>query len=205
MHTKTKDDAIKKQEFRRGIPENFLAEAADLYDEAFGEKFSPAIRSKTDRVELFKSSFHVEFCFCAIMDSRLVGLAGFQTKEGALTAGITFRSLISHLGFFRGSWAAFILSLYDRKASLRELVLDGISVSSGFQGNGIGTKLLDELTKFAADEGYKSIRLDVIDTNERARKLYERKGFIPVKTEHFEYLRWLLGFGASTTMLLTLS
>ena len=181
-----------------------MEEAAGLYDEAFGKKFSPAISKRADRIELFKSTFDLSFCFCAFVDSKLVGLAGFQTIEGSLTEGITFRTLISQLGMLRGIWAAAFLSLYDRKASTKELVMDGISVTNEFRGKGIGTQLLDDLIKFAKNEGYQSLRLDVIDTNERARKLYELKGFKPVKTEHFEYLRWLLGFGASTTMKLTL-
>ena len=67
-------------------------------------------------------------------------------------------------------------------------------------GQGIGKQLLDELSAFAASEDYDSVRLDVIETNDRARAMYERNRFVPTHTEHFGYLRWLLGFGASTTL-----
>ncbi len=48
--------------------------------------------------------------------------------------------------------------------------------------------------------GVKRIRLDVIDTNPRAKKLYKQKGFEVVKEEVYLYLSWLLGFGVSSTM-----
>ena len=50
------------------------------------------------------------------------------------------------------------------------------------------------------DLGVGMVRLDVIDTNHGAQRLYERSGFVPLRIEKFPYLRWLLGFGASTTM-----
>ena len=54
--------------------------------------------------------------------------------------------------------------------------------------------------ELAKERGYRTVRLDVIDTNPRARALYEREGFEPVHTESFPALRPVLGFGASTTM-----
>ena len=56
----------------------------------------------------------------------------------------------------------------------------------------------------AVEYGFNRVRLDVIDINPRAKKLYERKGFKVVRTEKFPYLRRLLGFGGSTTMELDL-
>ena len=44
----------------------------------------------------------------------------------------------------------------------------------------------------------------MIDTNTGARRLYERHGFVTTKTERFEWLRAVLGFGASSTMIRTL-
>ena len=91
--------------------------------------------------------------------------------------------------------------LYERKPKEGQLLMDGIAVRQDARGRGIGTRLLDEFKAYGREHGYANIRLDVIDTNPGARRLYERLGFVATKTEHFEYLRWFLGFGASTTML----
>lgn len=188
-----------------GVPEPHRREAAELYDAAFGAKFSPAIRSEEDRLNVLAQSFHLSNAFAAIQGKRLVGLAGFQTADDSLTSGMNWEVLSSALGFLKASRAALVMSLYERGARPQQLLMDGIAVDPSRRGQGIGTRLLDELTAYAKRKGYHEIRLDVIDTNPGARRLYERNGFTAQDTQHFGYLRWLLGFGASTTMVRSLS
>ena len=80
--------------------------------------------------------------------------------------------------------------------------MDGIAVRSNARGKVVGTRLLSEISKLARQQGFNRVRLDVIDINPRARKLYERMGFKALKTESFPYLKGLLGFGGATTMVL---
>lgn len=77
--------------------------------------------------------------------------------------------------------------------------MDGIAVAPDVRGRGVGGLLIEEVAAVAAEQDCREIRLDVIDTNPRARALYERRGFTAVRTEHTPYLRRLL-FGAVTTM-----
>lgn len=193
-----------KLSFQRGLPESYRASAASLYDEAFGQKFKVAIRSDQQRLSLLKDCFKREYAIVAVAGDRLVGIVGFHTQKGSFTGGITYKDLVSQLGFIRGSWAASILSLYDRKPETGELLMDGIAVHRDYRGKGIGRRLLEELAVYAREEGYDRLRLDVIDTNSGARKLYERVGFKPIRAERFAYLRWFLGFGGSTTMVLNI-
>jgi ribosomal protein S18 acetylase RimI-like enzyme len=188
--------------FQRGLPECYRSSAASLYDEAFGQKFSVAVRSDQKRLSLLEDCFVREYAIVAITDNKLVGIAGFHTPSGSLTGRITYRYLVSRLGFLKGNWAALIFSLYERKPVSGELLMDGIAVHRDYRGKRIGSNLLDELSRYARENKYDQIRLDVIETNPRARKLYERKDFKAIKTEKFPYLRWLLGFGRSTTMVL---
>lgn len=187
-----------------GFSESLRNSAACLYDSAFGAKFSTAVPQKERRISLLSESFCPAFAFCAMHDRELVGLAGYHCLAGSLTGGINYRGLLARLGLLRGNWAAMIFSLYERKRMANELVMDGIAVDERFQGRGIGSKLLGMVADFAATDHCTSVRLDVIDTNPRAQSLYERNGFVVTKTERFEYLRWLLGFGASTTLELRL-
>lgn len=186
--------------YQFGIPESLRDDAAKLYDEAFGEKFLVAIRDREKRLQLLSDSLLLPFSVAAIANGKLAGIAGFHTSLGSLTKGITAQSLFQHLGFLRGMWAASIFSLYERQIKKSELLMDGIAVSQEFRGHGIGTVLLNTLKSYACENEFSHIRLDVIDTNPAARRLYERQGFTATHTEHFGYLRWLLGFGASTTM-----
>jgi ribosomal protein S18 acetylase RimI-like enzyme len=113
---------------------------------------------------------------------------------------MTFEVLTKHLGGLRGIRAACVFSLYERTLKSGELLMDGIVVDANARGSGIGTMLLDALVTFASDSGYTSVRLDVIDTNPRARRMYEQNSFVATSSESFGYLRWLLGFGGSTTL-----
>lgn len=188
-------------DYIQGIEESFRDDAAQLYDAAFGAKFAAAVPSPSVRIDLISKSLILQFAFAAFLNDQLVGLAGFHTPDGSFTGGMNYKQLVSSLGIFRGHWAALILSLYERKPLPKELLMDGIAVHPKLRGQGIGTRLLSELNALACKKGYDRIRLDVIDTNRAAQRLYERNGFVPIKTERFPYLRWLLGFSASTTMI----
>ncbi|MEL6106179.1 MAG: GNAT family N-acetyltransferase [Planctomycetota bacterium] len=183
-----------------GIPEHFRSDAANLFEQAFAAKFSVAVPSASKRMALVRKGLHLTHSFAAISNDRLVGLVGYQTDAGSFTGGITYQNLLDQLGLLGGHRAALIFHLYERSMEPHVLLLDGIAVDVAMRGQGIGTQLLDAVAKFAVEQRFKSIRLDVIDTNDGARRLYERNQFIATRTETFGYLRWLLGFGASTTL-----
>lgn len=189
--------------YQLGVPESLRVEAARLYDEAFSRKFSVAIGNQQKRRVVLADSLLLEFAVAAISEGRLVGLAGFHTQRGALTGGMSAELLLERLGTLGGVWAAIIFSIYARQPQPSELLMDGIAVRRDMRGKGIGTHLLNDLKHYAREHGFRTIRLDVIDTNPAARRLYERQGFVPTSTERFGCLRWLLGFGASTTMIFT--
>lgn len=185
---------------QRGFPDELRHSAAEIYDVAFGEKLSIAIPDKSLRIAILEQGMGSSFSFAAVSENHLAGIAGFKSANGSFTGGITFRLLKENLGFFPALRAVIVLSLSKRKFVSGQLLMDGIAVSTHMRGGGIGTKLLTSLIEFAHNEGYRSIRLDVIDTNPAARRLYERVGFKPVRTARFVYLKWLLGFKAVTQM-----
>jgi ribosomal protein S18 acetylase RimI-like enzyme len=191
--------------YQIGLPEQFNSDATKLYHEAFGKKFSVAVRSEKKRISLIQKGLTTEYAIVVLSDNKLLGIAGFHTSTGSLTGEITYKNLVSELGFFKGNWAAIIFSMHDRKPKKGVLLMDSIAVQADLRGKGIGSKLLEEITGYAQNNNFNNVRLDVIDTNLQAKKLYERKGFETVNTDNFPYLRWLLGFSSSTTMKLSLN
>jgi ribosomal protein S18 acetylase RimI-like enzyme len=186
--------------FQQSFPDELRLDAAVLYDAAFGAKLSIAIPNKDSRLAVLREAFNPSSCFVAMSDGELVGIAGFKTTTGSLTGGMTFGKLRAQLGLMKALRASLILALFERKLTKGELLMDGISVSPKMRGSGIGSSLLRQLIDYARIGGYRTLRLDVIDTNPSARRLYERIGFVATSTAKFGYLRWLLGFGAATTM-----
>ncbi len=185
---------------QQGLPQTSSDKAAELYELAFGIKIARAIPEQSDRVALLNTGFNSDFAITAFHRERLVGLAGFHTNAGSLTSGITAAAIIRRLGLMHGLRACFILALYERKPKSGELVMDGIAVLPEYRGHGIGTKLLTGIVSHASDHGYKTTRLDVIDSNPKARALYERFGFKVIREETYPFLKPVLGFGGSATM-----
>ena len=103
-------------------------------------------------------------------------------------------------GWFGGTWRGLILSTLERDLAPGVLLMDGICVDADARGLGVGTALLDAIKEHARQADLNSVRLDVIDTNPRARALYERRGFEPMGTTHTGVLRHLFGFRSATTM-----
>jgi ribosomal protein S18 acetylase RimI-like enzyme len=54
-----------------------------------------------------------------------------------------------------------------------------LAVLPDFQGQGVGTRLLDEVERRARQRGCCKITLEIHDTNHGAKRLYERVGFGP--------------------------
>ncbi len=52
-------------------------------------------------------------------------------------------------------------------------------VSPDYRGHGVASQLIDVVVGWAREAGLKRLKLDVVDTNVAAIKLYERHGFLP--------------------------
>lgn len=60
------------------------------------------------------------------------------------------------------------------------LEIEKIYLLKGSAGTGLGTQLIDFIHDFAVQTGEKFIWLDVLKNNYKARKFYERNGFIVI-------------------------
>ena len=56
--------------------------------------------------------------------------------------------------------------------------LETLAVAEGAEGKGVGSALLASAEDAASEEGARSMSLHVFETNERARELYARKGYV---------------------------
>ncbi|MFF7813585.1 GNAT family N-acetyltransferase [Streptomyces sp. NPDC007945] len=184
---------------RRGLPVGAERRAAEMYWGAFGRKLGPALNPPEKAVSFIAAHLNADRAVCALLDGRLVGLAGYQLGGRALTGG-SASDVLRAYGHLRGLPRLLLLALFERRPAPGQLVMDGIAVDPDMRGRGVGTLLIEEVAAVAAEQHCQEIRLDVIDTNPRARALYERRGFTAVRTEHTPYLSGLLGFGAVTTM-----
>lgn len=190
---------------QHGLDHELVAQAVEIYDQAFGPKTRFLIPNAPVRRDFLQKVMNPALCITAIEGGTLLGLAGYQTagssfSGGMLGRGMSLATACRLLPPRAALRAWFVSQIFERRPKGGELVLDGIAVSSASRGRGIGGAMLGELISFAASSGYSVVTLNVIDTNPRARALYERLGFKPVKVNKFEFLRGILGFGSATTM-----
>jgi ribosomal protein S18 acetylase RimI-like enzyme len=57
--------------------------------------------------------------------------------------------------------------------------VDNLVVAEEFEGKGVGRALLDHVERWARDNGYREVVLDVFAGNQRAIAFYERQGYRP--------------------------
>lgn len=74
------------------------------------------------------------------------------------------------------------IAYYGNDEAMEYAFLTMILISKDFQGRGIGKLLLEFSIKDLTKRGFKNYGLEVLKSNENAKRLYERLGFITKET-----------------------
>jgi len=181
-----------------GVPSDLVGQAADLFCQAFEQKLSPFLGPPSRAARFLETGLATDRAFVALSDDGLVGIAGVKLDGRGLfepSVGQFFKEY--HLS---APFRLLGLMVLDRKEEAGCLLMDGIAVDASARGQGIGTRLLQAVEDHARQLGRTSIRLDVIDTNPGARRLYERFGFVAHETTGVGPLRLIFPFRSSTEM-----
>lgn len=187
-------------EIHSGLPEAYRRQAAEILYDAFQRKFASVISKADQAIAILEESMAASMALVAISDDRLVALAGVgHGGQGFLNWKRS--AFLRQLGWLRGLPGYMLASTFIHPADNGQLMLECIAVSDSVRGQGVGTQLLDAVFALTQAEHLDAVQLDVIDTNPRARELYERLGFVATHTRHYPYFRRLLGLTAVTTMI----
>lgn len=182
-----------------GLPAAQRQRAARLYYQAFRQKLQPIFRDEAKGIAVLEQALDPAHALVALQGGDLVGIAGFKDQHGSLV-DLKPHQMTQAFGWIGGWLRLLPLAIFVRPLEPGILLMDGIVVDATRRGGGVGTRLLDAVLAYARTGGYQAVRLDVVDTNPRARALYERRGFVPVSTVGFPLLQPLFGFARATTM-----
>jgi ribosomal protein S18 acetylase RimI-like enzyme len=164
------------------LPDDFKVSAIRLYFNALKEKLEPILGSDGRAQEALASNIATDKCLVAICNEKLVGVMGIQTNK----RGFVNPKLITMVRIY-GSYGGILrmggLAILHHTIGTDELYVDGVAVASEMRGKGIGSHLFDLLEQAVLKKRIKTISLEVIDTNPRAKAFYERLGFVAVKTQ----------------------
>ena len=182
-----------------GLPEAMRREAAALYWQAFGGKLGRVLGPEPLALAFVERVMRADHCIIAVGPGGLVGVAGFKTPAGSFAGG-TPADLRAVYGAWGGAWRSGVMQLLGGDGDQTRFLLDGLCVRPDQRGQGIGTALLAAICDEGRARGYGAVRLDVVDTNARARALYERRGFALERSTPIGPLRYVFGFREAHTM-----
>ncbi len=188
-----------------GFTDAQRSQVAALFWAAFSQKLGLLLGPEDKALRFIARVINPDFALCAVdAGGRVVGATGFKTHKGGFVGG-TYAELAAIYGYLGAAWRGVFLDALERDLEAGQLLMDGIFVDPQMRGRGVGSQLLDALESKARGARYGEMRLDVIDSNPRARALYERRGFAPVATKRMGPLRYVFGFRSATTMVLRVS
>lgn len=183
----------------QGFEEQYRDTVARLFWGAFSDKLGMVLGPEEKALRFVSSVLQPQFSICALEGDHLLGVAGFKTADGGLVGG-ELADLTAIYGLLGGLWRGVLLDQLERDLADGQLLMDGIFVDADARGQGVGSALLDAIIERAKQEGLQEVRLDVIDTNPRARALYERQGFEPCGEVNTWPLHRVFKFRKATTM-----
>jgi ribosomal protein S18 acetylase RimI-like enzyme len=161
-------------------------DAAALLYEAFEVKvlheLRPRSREQAERVVL--ESMEPARALAAIDgDGSVLGVAGIGRK-GAPFMELRLGLLVREFGLGGALWrkAYSLMEALASPSSKAVSRIEVLAVRADSRGAGVGRALLEAAVAAAAAGGARVVTLEVVDTNGRARELYERVGFEHVRT-----------------------
>ena len=186
-------------EINFGVPEKQRLRVAKILYEAFETKFQRFFGVK-HYSSLIAEHLRNDRLVVALSRGVVVGFGGLKF-EGKEWFDIGFWQLLRELNFniFR---VLFLGTMFIDRVEKREILLDVLAVSRDMRGEGIGTRILDYVIDFARSNDFRKIKLSVVDTNKRARRLYERIGFKVSRIRRIPFpLNRLVGINSAHEMI----
>ena len=182
-----------------GVPSGQSEQAARLYCTALRDKIEPVLGSVDRAVAVLGPHLCADRVITARSGGRIAGIAGFKV-DGRGVFDPPFAAFRAEFGAVGALIRVAGLLLLERSEKNGVLLMDGLAVAPEFRGQGLGTRLLDAVLVEARKRDCHSVRLDVIDTNPRARALYERFGFAERRTTRLGVLAAVFPFRAASEM-----
>ena len=159
------------------LPPLLRLPAAQLYITGLKDKLVPIFGSVDRARRMLVRTLAPDHCLLAIRGWDPIGILSIQTLESGFW-NLTPKCMMDEFGWFSGLFKYGGLALLHHEPSAEQWHIDGVAVDKKMRGKGIGTQLLAHLETMALNRGIGLLSLEVVDTNPKAKALYERLGYI---------------------------
>lgn len=183
------------------LPAEFALPAARIYMDALGAKLAPILGAAERASHMLARNLSPRRCLSAFRGGRLAGVLGVQDQGGGFW-NPTLASLAEEYGWMSGMFRFGGACVLHHETGPGEWCIDGIAVEKEMRGMGVGTRLLRFLEEKASERGVRRISLEVTDTNERARALYERLGYMETARQGLWPFNRIFAFPFQTSILM---
>lgn len=184
---------------RRGALESERTAIAEVYWHAFAQKVERFVGSRDAGLSIIAEAFRLDRTIVATRGGTVMGVAGLD-YDGVSFLRPRFVTCRRLLGLWRGIAAYAGLRFFHGGKSAGQLRIDSLAVAPGERGSGVGRLLLHEVFALARERGFTSVILEVVDSNPRARNLYELLGFRAVAFYRYPWLTRRQGFTGHAVM-----
>lgn len=183
-----------------GLRASHRKEAALGYWQAFSRKLRYPLGPEHKALSFIERVLDPSHAISAVSrDGVFLGVAGFKTQNGAFVGG-GLSEMVEVYGSIGGTMRGLLISLLERENEPDTLLMDGIFVQPAARSRGIGKLLLGAIEDHAAQCDLSHVRLDVINTNPRAKELYTQRGYVETSQMSVWPFGAIFGFESASTM-----
>ncbi|SCX91726.1 GNAT family N-acetyltransferase [Desulfoluna spongiiphila] len=163
------------------LPEELEESAIEVFLNGFERKIDHLMLKPRDRSQarrVYRDGADFSSGIYALCEGRVTGMLGLQYQNRKFIH-LNLATLNREFGFFGGVTRKLSGSVFKDIHPLDndEIRVQVISVADGFRGTGVGHRLLETLFTFGRTQNLSCVRLEVVNTNPGAKRLYEKLGF----------------------------
>lgn len=180
------------------LPDKYKVSALWLYLNALNDIFKPVLGDDDRAQEALIRDLDTQHCLIATCNQKPVGILGVGNRKGSFL-NPTLKTMVGVYGAIQGTLRLCGLALLHHPTKPGEFYVEGVAVSEEMRGQGIGSRLFSQLEKMVLKKGAGTISLEVVDTNPKAKALYERLGFRAIKQKKIWPVNWFIKFNFRST------
>ncbi|TDL57726.1 GNAT family N-acetyltransferase [Paenibacillus dendritiformis] len=176
-----------------------VEQAAHVFVHSYMDALTRVSSDPDVLIRLIRKSFIREQFYAALWNDQVVGIMAYSTG-GTRSQRFDKSELQRILGTWKGwlFYRSFAREFHaPHRLTNEECFLEAVATAPEHRGQGIATALLRHII---VQLPYRVFKLEVADTNVKARRLYERQGFTLFHTKKQWFLPKVYGFRARLYM-----